>query len=712
MGSHAESRVATGDDVVPGSDPVPPHHVHRVRDLSPRDRLIALALALALLISPFASAARLFNWWTPNGDDALIELRARDVGTPRTPLVGQPSSSGQYGQRQRNAAHPGPIEFYLLAPAERLLGGGVGMLSTIAALTAFCVLIAAWAVFRQLGRGGGLAAAVALAALLWTAGAAVQVDPLSSSVGRFPMLCSVVLLWCLLCGDIRLLALTCAVVSFTLQQHLSVVPATLVVTAVGVVGLGVVLVRRGVFRDAIRRREALGSVALAVVLGLVLWSPVLYEQATRNPGNIERIIRYAGDDSRANVGPGAAVRQVAHAIGLPPLLGHTNVSGSDLLARVSVLTGVSAVLAVALGVAGVLAWRRRSPRLAALVVMAGAVALGGLFNGSNVPNSLEEIRISFYHWTFTLAFLELLIVLMAVGPIVWQWWSARAPSTARPRAAAGRSALVSMLAGPLVVLLVATPAVANLFVHRADNRMFLFLPKGTVDQMEREVRSHLASVPQPTLLLSTAGVSFSGVYEAIAARLIASGADVVFPRNYEGSVADGRLVDYRTVRSAIVVATGVGGPPPGVPGTVIATADPVPHFDRGAFDLLVRQAGAGPSKVVLGSKLERELERRVVDDEELQPGLGRFAQQVSEAERRTVRASLAKITEQPAQVLSRRSVLNLLARTPMVSPALDHRALERAARTYPTVQGSALQATHLSAYLLDLPQLLQYAPPP
>jgi len=140
--------------------------VHRVRDLGPRDRLIALALGLVPLVAPVSAAARQFGTWSPAGDDALIEIRARDVATSQRPLIGQPSSSSLYGKRERNAAHPGPIEFYLLAPAEWLLGGGMGMLSTIAVISGASVVIAAWAVFRQLGRGAGLAAAVARAAQL------------------------------------------------------------------------------------------------------------------------------------------------------------------------------------------------------------------------------------------------------------------------------------------------------------------------------------------------------------------------------------------------------------------------------------------------------------------------------------------------------------------------------------------------------------------
>ena len=432
--------------------------VHRLRDLGPRDRLIALVLGLVLLVAPVSSAVRQFGTWTPGGDDALIELRARDVATSQRPLIGQPSSSSLYGRRERNAAHPGPIEFYLLAPAERVLGGGMGMLSTIAAISGASVVVAAWAVFRQLGRGAGLAAAVALAAVMWTSGAAAIVDPRSSAVGRFPLLCSVVLVWCLVCGDVRLLALTCAWLSFTLQQHLSIVPCRRAHRR-GRCG-GPRSGARAARRASRPRRPPDGgakrrcgqpwSVSSCGPRSCTSSSP-------GRPGNLERIARYAGDKTRSDVGYGSALRQVAHAIGLPPLLGRINVTGPDMLARVSVVTGVSAVAAVVLLIAGAVLWRRKNPRLTALVVVAGAVVVGGLINGANVPNSLEQTRIAFYHWAFTLAFLEFLILLLAVSPPLWRWFTHENRTD--------RSCCQG-LAGPLVCLLVLAPAVGNLIVHR------------------------------------------------------------------------------------------------------------------------------------------------------------------------------------------------------------------------------------------------------
>jgi hypothetical protein len=462
-----------------------------------------------------------------------------------------------------------------------------------------------------------------------------------------------------------------------------VVPATLVITAIGVLGLVVALLRGGITgrttRGAALRRQAMRSAALAAAVGLVLWAPVLYEQFSRSPGNIERIARYAGDKSRGDVGYGSALRQVAHAIGLPPLLGRINVTGPELLARLSPLTLVSALAAVGLLAAGAVLWRRREPRLTALVVMAGAVALGGLFNGANVPVSLEQIRIAFYHWTFTLAFLELLILLLAVGPPVWRWYAAREPA---------RQSAVRALAGPVVVLVVLVTGVANLVVHRRDNQPLLLIAKRTIDHIESEVQANTPKMAQPTLLLSTEYLAFSGTYEAIASRLIADGIDIKFPADRRDYVADRHLVDYRTVQSGIVLAFGIGGPRTDIPGTIIATANPAPGLDRQALARLFRQVRSG-AKVVLGRPLERALRSRVDGP--------------------TIRASLLSIAEDPAKVLANRLVLRLLVKAPLVSPALDSADLARVLRTFPTAQGVAMSATHLSLYRLDRPQLLQFA---
>ena len=114
-----------------------------------------------------------------------------------------------------------------------------------------CVLLAVWVVFRQLGPVSGALAAVILGTITFTTGASSLVDPVSSNIAGYPLLCSAVLLWCVVCGDARLLPLTVGIVSFALQQHLSVIPSCVVLIA-GVAVATAIFLRRD---HRWRRRE-------------------------------------------------------------------------------------------------------------------------------------------------------------------------------------------------------------------------------------------------------------------------------------------------------------------------------------------------------------------------------------------------------------------------------------------------------------------------
>lgn len=88
----------------------------RLRDLDRRGRLVALLLVLALAAPFGASMAKARGLdWTPTGDEALITLRVREVFSTNPPLIGQPSTADHYSEVDP-PHHPGPIQFYLLAP--------------------------------------------------------------------------------------------------------------------------------------------------------------------------------------------------------------------------------------------------------------------------------------------------------------------------------------------------------------------------------------------------------------------------------------------------------------------------------------------------------------------------------------------------------------------------------------------------------------------
>jgi hypothetical protein len=73
------------------------------------ERRLVLALGvLAALPVLVAAGYALTNDWVPIGDDAYIGIRAYDVFTGRSPLVGQ-RSSGASGVLTETAYSPGPL---------------------------------------------------------------------------------------------------------------------------------------------------------------------------------------------------------------------------------------------------------------------------------------------------------------------------------------------------------------------------------------------------------------------------------------------------------------------------------------------------------------------------------------------------------------------------------------------------------------------------
>lgn len=575
--------------------------MHRLRDLDRGGRVVAGLCALALLLAPGLAFAWAAPDWAPGGDTALMALRSLDVGTERTPLTGQPSSSAIYTETGgRHADHPGPLHFFLMAPTIRAFGPAIGMLTVSVVITGGSVLIAAWAVFRQLGPAPGLWAAVILGAVTFTTGATSLIYPVSSSIAGYPLLCSAVLAWCLLCGDIRLLPLATAVVSFAAQQHLSVLPALTVVSVTGLAGLGYHAWRRGWFRPPHRRPLARWAGASGAI-ALVLWSPVIVDQITDRPGNITRIARFAGDDSRPSLGLGSAVRQVAHVLGWPPLLGRQHLDGYDLLAQPRTLTWLTAALAaVTIALLGI-GWRRAHPRRAALAVVATALMVGGLLNGSSVPDGFERGRLVLYHWAFPLALIVALVLGLGLAGLarrVAEHLARRADRRdgARPTAPAPVRATATVLA----LAAIAVPAALNPTLDRRTNELGAAgspLPRSTLEALADGI---VESVPQRgshILLLKRGGSPFDGIGSGVALELIRRDMPVRYPRSHEWYVHESRLVDPGAMTGALVIAVDTPVHPLEVPGPVVSevTVGRILSQDElAALDRLTRQIeGAG-----------------------------------------------------------------------------------------------------------------------
>jgi len=634
-----------GDEpAAPGDDRPGGRAVHRWRDLDRTGRLWALAVAAAVLLGPIMAFAHFIPEWAPQGDPALMALRALDTGTARTPVLGQPSQSLQYAGTVASVHHPGPVHFYLLAVPVRLLGGWLGMSLVSVAIVGTCLVTAAWAVFRQLGRTAGLVAALALAAVTFTTGAASMINPVSSNIAGYPLLATAVLMWCVACGDVRLLPAAAAAASFTAQQHLSVVPATVVLVVGGIALAALGWWRQGRHRDPSARAELARWSAGAGVVALVLWAPVLAQQLFGGRGNLSEMVWFARHGGHETLGLSSAARQLAHTLGLPPLLGRTRVTGWELIGPPSSLTWVSAA-AVAVAVAAVcLRWRRESPRRASLGAMAAVVAAAGLVNGSSVPEGLEQGRITFYHWTWVLAFFVALVLGLAAAD-----WCRRVLVAARPAA-------VPWLAA-LVVVAVAVPAVVSVRLDRWANTSsasYSSLGRDVIDELADAAADRTDQLGDHAVVFSRNEPLFALFRETLAFALVERGVDVRLPLSARFFVHDQHLVDREEIDSGLVLVVDRALPsdaPDG--GELIAEVDLAPGragIDVDSYRALVEVAESA-DRLRLGPAIADDLP----DDDEA-----------------ILAAMLQGLVDHPSSNLLRPDVLTFLADSPrLAEPALD-----------------------------------------
>lgn len=644
----------------PTPTPGPPPR-HRLRDLTPRDRLAAAAIALAVLLAPIVAFVRFAPEWVAAGDNALIGQRVLDVGGGDTPLVGQPSTSGFYGGDESHVFHPGATHFYLMTPFVRLLGSSPGMVLVSILITGGSALVALWAIFRQLGPRVAVAGGAVLAAIMFTTGASSLMNPISSNIGGYPLLCSAVLVWALLCGDDRLLPLTTVVVSFATQQHLSLGPAMAILAVTAVVGLAVVWRRRRAWADRAERRRVGWLLAVSAGVGLLAWLGPLYQQFTARNGNLTALVTFASDSGRKSAGFSLAVRQVAHALGWPPFLGDRDASGYDLLAPVSAGTAVAAIAVLAALTVAAVRWRRSEPRRALLVVMVGVLIVCGLVNGSNVPLSVERGRIAFYHWVWPLLLFATLALLLAAAGLLAPAW-ARAQRMA-PRVATSTAYGVGLIA---IVL----PSVVNIGLDRPTNsafRMGHYYPQAAFDSLTDQVMERRSQLEGPVLVTWMGEELFDGTGLAMALSLVEAGVDVVYQEHHRSYVHDTHLVDRESVDTALIVVTdrmGALGPPEPIPGRQIARVTINEGFDQQAFDELVAVSRRATS-VTYGPELERKIES--LDGEE----------------RAITEEHLGSLVTTPESLLLQHDWVEFLAEYPTASPALDVDTLRRLADSLP-----------------------------
>ncbi len=396
--------------------------------------LLTLAAGLAAAIPVIsATVAAVRAGWVPVADRGIIATRAHDVFTAHAPLVGQYSLAGEVTGRVTHSL--GPMLFWLLAPAAHN-GSDTGMTVTIGALNTACIVGSVALARRRGGPALMVMTAVAIALMCQSLAAETFHDVWNPSAGLFPFTLTIFLCWSLACGEYRLAPLTVLVASFTVQTHLTYLPPTLALLAVGFGGLvaGAIARRRwrrsgatgtpspegsgrdghpetdvGTARSAVPRAESttakappgpsrralLGWGLATLLVTAACWSATLDGQLTEHPGNLTLVLESA-TKPKATLGEEVGWHAVVHAVGITPWWlqtpksrwqrKHEVRSTPSALARNSTIAMLAALVLVA-AVAAVR--RRRDVATLALTALVLCPALAAVAASTPTPRRLS-----------------------------------------------------------------------------------------------------------------------------------------------------------------------------------------------------------------------------------------------------------------------------------------------------------------------------------
>ncbi len=383
----------------------------------PQVLAIAAVAGLPIVVALIRALGR---HWLPLGDNGLVALRAQDVFSADTPLLGLASSAGVASGTLVN--HPGPLLFDVLAVPVFAFGQPAGTAIGIALLNLAAVLTVVWAAERRLGLPGALIGGAVAATLAWSMGSELLYDPWQPHALVLSFLAFLVVAWCVGAGDVGLLPLAVGIGSLLVQSHLTytyLVPSLLVVA-----GLFGCLACRGL-------RPVRRDVALAAVVGAVAWMQPVIEQLTARDGNLARLMRAAGEQPDAVVGARGATRLVGEVIVRPPFWLRSSFTTTfappgqrlgalapDVEATGAMRFGLALVLlglvVVALAAIAILARRRGHQSLVAMAAIA-VTALGvGWFTASKVTTDLVGVAPHQFRFLWPIAAFVTMVGVVAV----------------------------------------------------------------------------------------------------------------------------------------------------------------------------------------------------------------------------------------------------------------------------------------------------------
>lgn len=478
--------------------------------------LIWTATGLAAAILGVLSI-RILTWdWLAVGDFGTLRLRALDVGTSHTPLVGIYSRWGWN--------HPGPMLLVFMAPALRITGGAGHGLLLGALLINLGAITATLAVARRVGADVLALVALSLVVLCRALGSGELLDPWNPYILIVMLFAAMVTAWRVILGD-RVAAVVFVVsASFALQSHVEVALTVLLLT----VSVFSVLMARAVRgSEAARDRRTL---AVACGAGALCWLLPIVEQFTAaDGGNMRAIISFAIHGGGEVNGWSDGARIVSWFLAVP-----TNWFGGDLI----VPRGGSSVpvALIALICAGAWALRRRYRSESVLC----AVALLAVVTAFIACSRISGVAYPYlYRWVLAVA----VAVWLAIGAVVlrelrerveWARWTG--------------VALWSITSVLLLVTLIQGPDLTALRGSDTALRKFESLVQPTIDAVRE--------LPQPTLITVTA----SGVDGSFAIDMLQRAPDEAIDLRFGSDRAfifgTHRTIDPALANSELVLAQG------------------------------------------------------------------------------------------------------------------------------------------------------------
>lgn len=485
-----------------------------------RPRIGAIA---AISLAPFfvLIARSTHASWTATGDYSLIEMRARDVGTSSSPLVGPYSRFGWN--------HPGPALFYAFAaPYRAFLSHGTGLLAGAALVGAISTIAIVVVLIRRSPSLLVAAFGVLLFALLVrTLGAGFLWDPWNPYVIVLPFLAFVGFAWWAATGEARTLPFAIGFGSFVVQTHVSL---AVEVVALLLLALGwLSLTAHGA--ETRRRLRRSRRVSLVVLAGF--WIPPVVQQFLPGGGNIGELLKFWTQRHDNTLGFGRAARLLAPELSLPaPWLMRSD--------RIVPTTGAFAAphLAVpfaliALAAAAFVAWRRRERFAIATCSVAVTAVVGGWFSLARIVGTPYPYLVVWTHVIGPLCWFAAAVVLLPLlaarfRPVTTTWTT---------RAVAVAAAIV------LVMLTVSsfTTAAPDARDSRAASTLFT------------TVLPDLRSLPSPMVMESKFGYSSNAILGGLVATSVEHGIDARYSTHVRIMAGDAHVVDPGSARTYVYI---------------------------------------------------------------------------------------------------------------------------------------------------------------